>query len=330
MHDDKVLPGKLQAPSSYVAKFCDRLVVFHDMDDADRAPYDWSPAQIDKGKLGSSLGAWFPLPFGGPEQVVLPGFHSPAESAIKKNASGDEIFLALCGLMSTGTRTVLLSRWRVAGQSTYDLMREFVQELPHSTAAAAWQRSVRLRMQADIDPNREPRVRVPAGEEPLKASHPFFWSGYLLADSGASPVNAAPPAAKEPAAVKDPPPAKEAPPGKEVPAVRNEPKEKQEKDVEPKGKVVAPKAKDAGPKKGGLDCLKRPAEPRFDQGNSLCYGCWRLEAEKFPLFFGVPAVMLRLMLLVLLLNQVLVQLTDRFHNLVRCRHIPDAPPRHRE
>ena len=191
------LPGKLNAPSSYVAKLCDRLVVFHDLDNVDHVPYDWSPVQVDKGKTGSALAAWFPLPFGGPEQVVLPGFHSAAESSLKKNAGGDEIFLALCGLMSTGSRTVLLSRWRVGGQSSYDLMREFLQELPHSTAAAAWQRSVQLRMQAEIDPHREPRAHLVAGEPPLKASHPFFWSGYLLADTGASPVVADPPLAKE-------------------------------------------------------------------------------------------------------------------------------------
>ena len=74
----------------------------------------------------------------------MPGFHTPAEYGLKKGGTGDEVFLTVCGLMASGSRTVLLSRWRVGGQSTVDLMREFVQELPHESAAAAWRRSVQL------------------------------------------------------------------------------------------------------------------------------------------------------------------------------------------
>src|SRR5207244_2511316 len=163
-----------------------RLVVLHDMDDSDRVPFDWSPAQIDRGKPGSTLGSWFPLPWGGPDQIVLPGFHTPAESAMKKGGSGDELFLTACGLMSTGTRTILLSRWRVGGKTTFDLVREFVQELPHTTASAAWQRSVNLRRMANLDPDQEPRAKVAPGDS-VAAEHPFFWAGYLLIDNGMVP-----------------------------------------------------------------------------------------------------------------------------------------------
>ncbi len=182
------LPNRLPAPSSLVAKFCDRLVVYHDMDDSDRAPYDWSPVQIDQKKLGSNLGALLTLPWGGPNQVIFPGFHTPAEAGLKKLGTGDDVFLTVCGLMATGTQTVLLSRWRVGGQTSFDLTREFVQELPHEPASAAWQRSVLLRMQSEIDASREPRLRLGALDEPVRADHPFFWAGYLLADTGLSPV----------------------------------------------------------------------------------------------------------------------------------------------
>lgn len=180
------LPGKLPASSSLIGKFCDRVVVYHDMDDCEKMPYDWSPIQVDKGKPGSSLAAWFSLPWGAPEQIVLPGFHTVAETALKKNGNGDEVFLSLCGLMASGTRTVLLSRWRVAGKSTTDLTREFVQELPHATADAAWQRSVQLLSAAELELEAEPRIRSGAGG-PLRGEHPFFWAGYLLADTGAIP-----------------------------------------------------------------------------------------------------------------------------------------------
>ena len=104
-------------------------------------------------------------------------------------APGDEIFLSLCGLMATGTRTVLLSRWRSGGQSSLDLVREFAQELPHTTPADAWQRAVQVVSNSPLVIESEPRVKklteAGAGDGPaLRASHPFFWAGYMLVDGG--------------------------------------------------------------------------------------------------------------------------------------------------
>jgi hypothetical protein len=64
-------------------------------------------------------------------------------------------------------------------------MREFAQELPHTSAADAWQRAVQLVGENPLDSDGEPRVRKAAdkGETPT-AEHPFFWAAYLLADSG--------------------------------------------------------------------------------------------------------------------------------------------------
>jgi hypothetical protein len=75
----------------------------------------------------------------------------------------------------------------VAGQSTVDLMREFIQELPHSAAAVAWRRSVQLAAGRVLDPAAEPRLRAGRSADGLKADHPFFWSGYLLVDTGVGP-----------------------------------------------------------------------------------------------------------------------------------------------
>jgi hypothetical protein len=104
--------------------------------------------------------------------------------------------------MSAGADTLLLSRWRVGGQSTLDLLREFLQELPHTAADDAWQRSVQLVQETPIDPTAE--LRVKAGKDPveLTAKHPFFWAGYLLVDAGWRPVEAE--AAVDPAAVGQP------------------------------------------------------------------------------------------------------------------------------
>ena len=181
------LPAPLSVPSNLLAPFCDRLVVLQDIQTDSSGAYGWSPMQLDRGKPGSALSTWMTLPFGSPEQVVLPGFHTSAESALKRGGNGDEMFLAACGLMASGSRTILLSRWRTGGQSSYDLMREFVQELPYTAAANAWQRSVFLKRHDDLFIEREPRVKPSNLVVDVKSSHPFFWAGYILLDTGTSP-----------------------------------------------------------------------------------------------------------------------------------------------
>ncbi|HEX5105405.1 MAG TPA: CHAT domain-containing protein, partial [Pirellulaceae bacterium] len=182
-----VLGDPLPATSGTLAATFDRLVVLADIDDG-KLPFGWAPLVLDAGKPGSSLAEWSTLPWAGAEQIILPGFHTPAEYGLKKGGTGEEVFLSVCGLMASGSRTVLLSRWRVGGQSTANLMREFVQELPHEGAAAAWRRSVQLARESLLDPALEGRLKPSQAADGLKADHPFFWSGYLLVDTGLTPV----------------------------------------------------------------------------------------------------------------------------------------------
>ena len=175
------------SPSHLANLLWDRLIVLADVDEKPKEAFDWSPSQLDGTRPSGKLASWFELPWGAPAQVVLPGFHTDAESGLKNKDSGQEVFLAVCGLMANGTRTILLSRWRTGGQTGFDLIREFAQELPHATPANAWQRSVQLAVETEIDPEREPRVKTPASGGSVKARHPFFWGGYLLIDTGTSP-----------------------------------------------------------------------------------------------------------------------------------------------
>jgi hypothetical protein len=81
-----------------------------------------------------------------------------------------------------------LSRWRTGGQMNLQLVREFVQELPYGTAASAWQRSVLLARETPLDVSQEPRLKkLDDTGEPPPASHPFFWAGYLVVDTGTRP-----------------------------------------------------------------------------------------------------------------------------------------------
>jgi hypothetical protein len=142
----------------------------------------------------------------------------------RRSSNGEDVFLGLCGLMATGARTVLLSRWRTGGQTCNELVREFVQELPHQSAPAAWQRSVQLLRGTTVVAEAEPRVKVSeAIDVDISADHPFFWAGYLLVDSGSRPLSEKPagkpaekpaPAAKAPADDKPKPAAESAEPEK--------------------------------------------------------------------------------------------------------------------
>jgi CHAT domain-containing protein len=164
----------------------DRLIVLDDLTINDQEPYGWIPAPIERGKSGGTLADWMGLPWGGPEQIILPGYHTAAEDALKKPSRGmpgDEVFLSACGLMSCGARTILLSRWRSGGQSSFDLVREFAQELPHTSPADAWQRAVMLESGTQLNLEGEPRIKRSATDETPKANHPFFWAGYMLIDS---------------------------------------------------------------------------------------------------------------------------------------------------
>jgi hypothetical protein len=191
-----LLTPPLPAPSPAVASLLDQLLVLDDVDTQGEHPFAWAPLPLDRNEQQGALHEWQSLAGTGPQRMILPGMHTLAERGGKVSsrrrgatavAPGDDLFFASCGLMSAGGETLLLSRWRVGGQSTLDLTREFMQELPHTAAADAWQRSVQLAMQTPVDPLSE--LRVKAGRDPveLTAAHPFFWAGYLVVDSGWRP-----------------------------------------------------------------------------------------------------------------------------------------------
>jgi len=182
------VPVKPPPAAPVLAKTVSRLVVLNDLDNESGGAYGWAPLNAAQGKAGGTLAQWMESPWGGPDQVVLPGFHSAAENALKNGGTGQEIFLAACGLMATGTRTVLLSRWRDGGPTSFELLREFVRELPYRSAAEAWQRSVRLAVVDDLAWLQEPHVKdLPSDTPPIKTQHPFFWAGYVLIDTGVVP-----------------------------------------------------------------------------------------------------------------------------------------------
>lgn len=188
----RVIPGAslaaspLPGPANLCAATFDRLIVLDDLETQSGGPYDWAPIGPNKPVDGHPLSAWMTLPLANPREIILPGYHTAAESALKKGTkegAGDEIYFSVLGMMAGGTRTVLLSRWRTGGQSSTTLIREFAQELAHAPASEAWQRAVFTVQEMELDPEQEPRLEVSKKQDPPKAAHPFFWSGYLLVDT---------------------------------------------------------------------------------------------------------------------------------------------------
>jgi hypothetical protein len=160
---------------------------------------------------------------------------------------GDDIFQSLCNLMSVGTRSILLTRWRTGGRTNFDLVREFAKESADSPAAEAWQRACLLARENPIDQAHEPRFKrsEETGDMP-KADHPFFWSGYLLVDTGPRAAKPETPEASTTDAAKDkkiPLPAKPGEAGVKLPptkAVKEENAPADKKPEDTAAKDVAP------------------------------------------------------------------------------------------
>ena len=70
-----------------------------------------SPIPLDRGKPGSNVADWLNLPWGHPNEIVLTGYHTAAEDSLKRLGPmkgvglGNDVFLNVLGLMSTGART---------------------------------------------------------------------------------------------------------------------------------------------------------------------------------------------------------------------------------
>jgi hypothetical protein len=187
------LPSPLPESPRLVAPLLDELINFNDVAIIASAAPAWEALPAARGSADGGGGAWFALPYGGPERIILTGFVTAAEQGLKGSRrgsaaaaarSGDELFQALCGMMEGGARTILLTRWRTGGRTNFDLVREFAGELANSPANEAWQRACLLARESPLDAAREPRLKRSdeTGESPT-ADHPFFWAGYLLADN---------------------------------------------------------------------------------------------------------------------------------------------------
>jgi hypothetical protein len=187
------IPSPLPQPAGLVTPLLDGLVVLDEVESDRMSASGWLPLPRSRGAASGAVDADLAPVNAAPESVVVTGFATAAERGLKPSRRGaarnmrpgSEVFHALSGMMAGGARTILLSRWRSGGRTNLELVRQFVQELSHLPATEAWQRACILAREEQLDPQNEPRLKgLEASDELPTADHPFFWSGYLLVDTG--------------------------------------------------------------------------------------------------------------------------------------------------
>jgi tetratricopeptide (TPR) repeat protein len=182
------LPLPEKPPAVAVASVLDGLVVLDDLGGSGAVV----PGAAGRG--GIAFADWLAPPQKRPGIVLLPGMRSAMAQGLEKGAlperPGDDLFMPAIDLLAAGGRTALLTRWRVGGRTTADLMTEFLRDAttvpadtPPPPASASWQRAIDVVTAEAPDPELEPRLKQ--GQAVLEdARHPFFWAGYLLIDTG--------------------------------------------------------------------------------------------------------------------------------------------------
>ncbi|QGJ69185.1 Hypothetical protein PBC10988_8530 [Planctomycetales bacterium 10988] len=180
---DRTIPGSFDCVSSLFQQ----LIVLDDLATPSEGKLDGKLMPALDQSVDNSVYGLIQLPWNGLQSIVLPGYHTAAEDGLSGNSRnflGNDLFIPISGMLASGTQTVAISRWRMGGQNTINLLRELMQELPYSSTSEAWRRSVLLSWQNPLDPILEPRLQVPSLNDELLPIHPVFWSGIQVIDLG--------------------------------------------------------------------------------------------------------------------------------------------------
>jgi hypothetical protein len=191
-----------KTPTSLLSGSIDRLIAW--ADDWKSAPdnagnFSWIPDTNNK--PGHSLVDWHLLPWTGPRQIIVPQFSTDAGNGLKSgNANGQDLFQLTCHAIACGAQTVLISRWNVGNSSAFQASTDFAAASTSQSAIDAWLQTVDKIKSLPVDVGEASRIKGPKeGIGDRKCDHPFFWSGYLLVDTGWKPAVEEPPTEAAPA-----------------------------------------------------------------------------------------------------------------------------------
>lgn len=175
---------QLNIPTNLFNTILDQVVVWTESSPIEKSgPFGVVPAEKDRGKNGSNIAGWMSLPFNSAEHVVLPCFAGAGDNGVRGNADGNEFFVISCALLSSGTRTLLISRWNVGGESTLKATRQYLNDVADDFSPSfAWHRAAKTLQETTLDWTRETRLKPMNKPPELKGNHPLFWSGYMLFD----------------------------------------------------------------------------------------------------------------------------------------------------
>lgn len=237
---DRAVPLSLAAatpPPALVADTCEAIALFEEVA-ADRPAATRLLVPGTSGQAGMTFGDWLAPPLKQPRVVILPGLQTAMSGGFDPKRlparPGDELFAVATDLIAAGAPTVLLTRWRVGGRTSADLVAEFLRDATATVAeddaappaSESWHRAVDVVTADWPDPQREPRLKQHPDAVIGPGSHPFLWSGFLLVDCGSEAPTPEPPppalrAAAAPAgqqAAPNPAPAANAPAAPNAPA----------------------------------------------------------------------------------------------------------------
>jgi tetratricopeptide (TPR) repeat protein len=184
---------RLEIPSGLYNTIIDQVVVWTESIRPQRGgAYALTPVEKD-GKTGSNLASWLSLPFDGAEHVVLPCFSGDGETGVKGRVDGHEYFITACSLFASGTRTLLISRWNVGGDSTLEVSRKYLDNLAADMSpVSAWHSAAHALTQTKLDWSKETRLKPAKTPPEVTGAHPLFWSSYMLMDVPTTRVPEAP------------------------------------------------------------------------------------------------------------------------------------------
>ena len=174
----------LTSPPRLLLSLSDRFLSYEEIFADDP---DWPLVGGREKKGGTPVSDLRFLPWGGPKTVILPGFRSGGEAALKENSGGADIFMPILFLESQGAENLLVSRWRVGGDSAYRLCESFLEKTEKEPAPRAWKETLEQFMSEPLNLKEEPRFRGTPPKDPIPGEHPFFWAGYLPVCRGLVP-----------------------------------------------------------------------------------------------------------------------------------------------
>ncbi len=173
-----MLNQKVTVPSATWLKLkSDQLWVANTLESSDNG---WEVPVLPLGKPQQArIGMWLDTPRTSPPIVLLPGLKTSLSQG--QLGHGNELFLPICAMLYSGTKTACLSRWPVGGGSTKIFLQRQLEELQSERPSEALRRSVLAQWPEQFLLADEPLL-LPAGKDspPLVAgSHPLLWCGYL-------------------------------------------------------------------------------------------------------------------------------------------------------